>query len=454
MYDFFGKFFLGIVAPVVALLVLLNTVLGGIVLTSERPASVPVVAASTHAVADVRAANEVVRDRPQVLVAVGAIPNVSESPPCEPGGLSETAITQRVAERLVQRLREAPIDVTLFGGPARDARPLTGLRGARADAVLILHTAGCDPGRSGFHTYSWHGHEASSASHQLANRLTEFYGSELRGRIAPSSAQNIWERRDHTLLHPETGVHRSTPAVVVELGSLLHDSGALHSSAAVESMAIGLASGVRQFLSDRRLLPYEWQHARGLSQDLRVMPVEQSMPQISVEPAAITPAMAIQPASIPAPTVAPSVLPGDAMLREVEKGRSFQLIHGVTGQPLAAPASVGPGCQALYLTQTSLEESLWVLQPVGEHYRIMHLHSSRYLDAAPAGDIEGMTVMLCEHRVAESQRWQFHANDRQVRIVSMHGGRHLDLVGGRIVSNQPSADTSQGWILRPVYPMR
>ncbi len=451
MSDLLGRFFFGIVTPIVSIVLLMYTVFGAMAGNDEEAANVLLASTNTNPVSSLpRPIEETGPDLPRVLVVVGAIPGVSGSPPCELGGLSESAVTQRVAEALVQRLREAPIEVTLFGGSTQNAQPLTALRGVRADAVVILHTAGCDPNRSGFYICCWRGHEANSASSQLVNRLTEFYGSELRGRIAPSSALDIWERQDHVLLHPATGVHRSTPAVVVELGSLLQDRDALHSAPAVESMAIGLAKGVRQFLNDRGLLPYDWQHAGGLSQDRGGNPVKQNVPPMSVESLAARPSMAIQPTS--PPTL--STLPGDAMLRELKKGNPFQLIHGATGQALAAPASDVPGCQALHLGQTSLEESLWTLQPVGDHYRVIHRHSSRYLDATSAGNADGMTVMLCEFRVAEGQHWQFRANDRQVQIVSRHNGGFLDIVGGRIVHRQHSGDTGQDWILRPVYPMR
>ncbi len=446
-----GRFFFGIVTPIVSISILIHTILGGIAGNNEKIPEISIFSTNTNSVIDLpRSIDEPGPDRPQVFVVVGAVPGVSGSPPCEPGGRSESVVTQRVAETLVRKLREAPIDVTLVGGSARNARPLTALRGVRAEAVLIIHTAGCDPNRSGFYICCWHGHEANSSSTQLANRLTEFYGSELRGRIVSSSVLDIWERQDHVLLHPDTGVHRTTPAVVVELGSLLRDSDALHSSPAIESMAIGLAKGVRQFLLDRRLLPYDWQHPEGLPQERSEIPVVQNVPNISVELLAERPSMAIQPTS----TAALSMSPVPPMLRELQKGAPFQLIHGVTGQPLAAPASDVSGCQALHLAQTPLDESLWVLQPVGDHYRIIHRHSSRYLDATPAGNTDGLTVMLCEFRVAESQHWQFRANDRQVQIVSRHDGGYLDIVGGRIVHSQPSVDTGQGWILRPVYPMR
>jgi hypothetical protein len=451
MSGILGRFFFGIVTPIVSLLILIQTVLGGMSGNDERATAISLVSTNTSSVIDLpRAIDETGPSLPQVFVVVGAVPGISGSPPCEPGGLSESAVTQRVAETLVRKLREAPIEVTLFGGSARNARPLTALRGVHADAVLILHTAGCDPSRSGFYICCWRGHEAHSASNQLANRLTEFYGSELFDRIVSSSALDIWERRDHALLHPDTGVRRSTPAVVVELGSLRQDSDALHSAPAVESMAIGLAKGVRQFLLDGGLLPYDWQHADVLAQERGEIPIEQNMSRTRVESLAGRSSMAIQPTSIPAL----SVSPGPAMLRELQKGGSFQLIHSVTGQPLAAPASEAPGCQALHLARTPLEESLWVLQAVGDHYRIIHRHSSRYLDAAPAGNSDGPTVMLCEFKVAENQHWQFLASDKQVQVVSRDGGGYLDIVGGRIIQNQSLGDSGQGWILRPVYPIR
>jgi N-acetylmuramoyl-L-alanine amidase len=389
--------------------------------------------------------------RPQVFIVVGAVPGVSGSPPCAPGGPSESMVTQRVAEALAKRLNKTQVHVILFGGSARNARPLTALRGARTDAVLILHTAGCDPNQSGFHICSWHGHEVTSPSNQLARRLHEAYGNELHGRIAPSLALLPWERENHILLHPDTSVHLSTPAVVVELGSLRHDGGVLQSSAGVESMATGLAKGVCQFLVDRKLLPSDqpspgsltWEEQGAIRVEQNALPISQGV-LAAIQPAAIQPTST---AASPAP-------PGLAMVRHVEQGVPFQLVHSVTGQPLAAPVGSTPNCQALQSMQATLDESLWILQPTGAHYRIVHRSSRRHLDAAPAEAPNSAAVMLCAPNLTEGQSWQFRASGNQVQLVAQHGGGHLEFIAGAVVQSQPSGDSSQRWILQPVYPAR
>lgn len=169
--------------------------------------------------------------------------------------LTEVSITEAVANRAAALLRRLGYHVDLLTA-ARTRSNQWVARGYSANAFVALHVDFCEGVSNGYKVARWNGVNSDGTdgsgdpSDHLVQDLWQHYGAATS--LARDEAHITGAMRNYYALNPRTGIDRTTPGAILEMGWLSGDRSYITSTAGQLQMARGVCNAIQAFLNRPR----------------------------------------------------------------------------------------------------------------------------------------------------------------------------------------------------------